>query len=1004
MKLPNSRLSTRITIAAIAIVIAGVMAAIFIEDAYLRDAYISEQRTNLERAIHAEQLRLNQAIDNLRQDVLFLSSIPPVSGIMRAAPNHGSDSRYGNTGKVWDERLQQIFSAFSAAHPDYYQIRYIGVADGGRELVRVDNRAGKIEITPSTKLQAKGDLDYFKAALGLREGEVYLSEFNLNRELGVIERPYRPTLRAATPVFTPSGQVFGMVVINMDVSRLLESATSGLPAGVQVYITNMDGEYLLHPDARRSFSFELGGKDKITTDFPSLKTIFDTQTSDYLPLQAVVTRAGSQYLASGRIHFDSSDTARFLLLTYHIPHAMAAQQIIAIPARHILGGFIAMLLLSGIVLLALRRIFAPLERITAAVREITAGNRQIRLAETGGGEIGELVDALNSMLDRLADSGLIERESAFRKSIIETVHDGYMLVDTQGKLLEVNQAYADISGYTVDELVGMHISQLEAEGQPVDEVKAHIAKIIAEGYDVFDTRHRREDGHKIDIEVSTTFMRDTQQFVMFCRDITARKQIEKENLRASDDRFRGTLEQAAVGIAHATLDGQFQQINQRFCKIIGYARDELIHMSYQEITFHDDLGKDIHYMQQLLAGEISTFSTQKRFVRKDRSLVWVNLTFSLLCDAKGASKYTIGVIEDITERKHAEALAQQFGNLLQNSFDEIYIFDACSLHFLLVSEGAEKNMGYSFDELNQLTPLELCPLFTKESFEQLVAPLGSGEQQSLFFETVFRRKNGTAYPVEMRLQFMESDFPVYMAVVQDTTERKYSEHQLHNLSAHLQTVREEEKASVAREIHDNLGSTLTALKMDVYWLADELSTNKEATLLLEHVESMSQLLDNAVAVTRRVITDLRPTILDDLGLQAALEWQAEQFQKRTGVQCWVTCIENEGCKGELDKIQTINLFRIFQESLTNVARHSGASMVEVELHYEDEEVVLTISDNGCGLPEGHTIAKTSYGMLGMRERAEQLGGRFDFYGPPGGGFSITVILPLPTHNQKEEKT
>jgi signal transduction histidine kinase len=232
---------------------------------------------------------------------------------------------------------------------------------------------------------------------------------------------------------------------------------------------------------------------------------------------------------------------------------------------------------------------------------------------------------------------------------------------------------------------------------------------------------------------------------------------------------------------------------------------------------------------------------------------------------------------------------------------------------------------------------------------------------------------------------------------------KQAERQLREFSAHLQVIREEEKAFMAREIHDNLGGTLTALKMDLNWLLDELSANKEVTSILKHVESMSQLLDNAAVVTRRVITDLRPTILDDFGLLAALEWQAEQFQKRTGIQCRVACDESESDPYELDKTQTINLFRIFQESLTNVTRHSGASRVEVELQHENQKVIMTIIDNGCGLQEGHIVSPTSYGMLGMRERIKQLGGRINFYSPPGGGFSVTVMLPSFTDNKNKEE-
>src|SRR5574340_149182 len=209
--------------------------------------------------------------------------------------------------------------------------------------------------------------------------------------------------------------------------------------------------------------------------------------------------------------------------------------------------------------------------------------------------------------------------------------------------------------------------------------------------------------------------------------------------------------------------------------------------------------------------------------------------------------------------------------------------------------------------------------------------------------------------------------------VQDITERKHVECKLRNLAAHLQTVREEEKTNIAREIHDDLGGTLTALKMEVYWLAGELTANGEATPLLEHIESMSQLIDNATNVTRRIITGLRPSILDDLGLLAALEWHAAQFQKRTGIECQVNCVADEGGENRVDRTKSINLFRIFQEALTNVSRHSGASRVEVEFHPSDEEIFLSISDNGVGMPEIHVVSPNSHGMLGMAERVDQLG-------------------------------
>ena len=148
MKLSDIRLSTRITAAALVIVIAGAFGLMRIEESRLREIHLDEQRGQLAQNLHAEKQRLNMALDKLRRDALFLSDTPPVSGIIRATENGGIDPRESDTREVWERRLQEIFSAFASANPDYYRIRYIGVADGGRELVRVDMRDGKAKVIP----------------------------------------------------------------------------------------------------------------------------------------------------------------------------------------------------------------------------------------------------------------------------------------------------------------------------------------------------------------------------------------------------------------------------------------------------------------------------------------------------------------------------------------------------------------------------------------------------------------------------------------------------------------------------------------------------------------------------------------------------------------------------------------------------------------------------------------------------------------------------------------
>ncbi len=266
-----------------------------------------------------------------------------------------------------------------------------------------------------------------------------------------------------------------------------------------------------------------------------------------------------------------------------------------------------------------------------------------------------------------------------------------------------------------------------------------------------------------------------------------------------------------------------------------------------------------------------------------------------------------------------------------------------------------------------------------------------------------RNKKGDIYPEWLTITAVlgtDGQVTNYVGIFSDITDLKAGEEQLRKLTAHIQTAREEEKTRIAREIHDDLGGTLTALKMETYRLSGKLSGNELTAPLLEQVESITQLIDNAVGVTRRVISDLHPAIIHDLGLVAALEWQCGQFRKRTGIACEVIGAEDKDDERKLDKTTAINLFRIFQEALNNVARHSGATRVNAEFHQSDDEIILCISDNGRGLPEKHVIAQTSYGMRGMRERVAQLDGQIIFDTPPGGGLRVTVILPVVSESNR----
>lgn len=234
------------------------------------------------------------------------------------------------------------------------------------------------------------------------------------------------------------------------------------------------------------------------------------------------------------------------------------------------------------------------------------------------------------------------------------------------------------------------------------------------------------------------------------------------------------------------------------------------------------------------------------------------------------------------------------------------------------------------------------------------------------------------------------------ALTSEIKERKVAEAQLRDsevqlraLAARLISIREEERARIAREIHDELGQVLTGLKMDIMWLAKRLAGSEAQ--LVEKTETMCRLIDSTMHLIRRISTGLRPEILDDMGLVAAIGWQAKEFQKRMGMRCRIRLPEDQAVP---DKELSTAVFRIFQEILTNIARHAKASSVNVQLGIADDFLKLEVADDGIGISESQIRGHGSLGLLGMQERAQLFGGKVSIRGTSGRGTTVSVTIPM----------
>ncbi len=577
------------------------------------------------------------------------------------------------------------------------------------------------------------------------------------------------------------------------------------------------------------------------------------------------------------------------------------------------------------------------------------------------------------------------------------VPDLVCIASTDGRFLKINRAWQTTLGYTEQEILAtpfldfIHPDDREATTKEVGRQMAGEATIR------FSNRYRCKDGGYKWLEWDATPAVGKTLLFASARDITERRQSEAI-LAESESRFREIFNAVSDAIfIHDAETGRIIDVNRRMCEMYGFTHEEALACDVTDLSAGTPPYSTADAAEKIRLAHTMGQQTFDWLARAhDGHLFWVevSLRFALIDN----QQRILALVRDITERKHIEDELR----LTKERYDFATAVGKVGTWDWNPLTGALIWSDETF-RLMDIAPGSVTPSY--ELYLGLVHPedrelLGNAVQAALHDKKsydldcriVLGNMKEIVCHVTGKVEFNAEYKPIRMlGTIQDITERKATEQRLHELSTHILEVREEEKARIAREIHDELGGTLTALKIDAYWLSRRLSENREAAPIAMRVESMSRRIDNAISATRHIIDDMRPAILDDLGLLAAIEWQAAEFSKNTGIECAVSCVEDEA---NLDKQRSIALFRILQEALTNVSRHSGASGVEIKFHHGENEIILIVSDNGCGMPENHMASKKSYGMSGMTERVEQLGGKIIFDSPQGGGFTVAATLPL----------
>lgn len=356
--------------------------------------------------------------------------------------------------------------------------------------------------------------------------------------------------------------------------------------------------------------------------------------------------------------------------------------------------------------------------------------------------------------------------------------------------------------------------------------------------------------------------------------------------------------------------------------------------------------------------------------------------------------YTV-ILRDVTERVRAEReqarLAARLSGLLDSAMDAI-ITMAADQTIVFYNRAAERTFGWSAQQVMG-QPLEmLIPRHLRARHREDVEQFGRTgvTTRRMGGTTVLHglRAGGEQFPIDASISQLDTpEGKLYTVILRDVTERVRAQEELAAFAAEASGVREQEKARIARELHDELAQSLTALKMDTNWLREHLAQPELAAVKLD---GMLALLDGAVASTRRIAADLRPLVLDDLGLVAAVEWLVQGFQQRHGIPCRLEIDESL----DLPEPFATGVFRIVQESLANVAKHARARRAQVRLAREGEAVVLAVVDDGVGFAADAPRKPQSLGLPGLRERAQLLRGAVRVTSEPGRGTRVEARIPL----------
>lgn len=674
--------------------------------------------------------------------------------------------------------------------------------------------------------------------------------------------------------------------------------------------------------------------------------------------------------------------------------------------EEIIGKFIGRFLTKKSVAFAMKALVQeflgnPQPRMEVQIKTKSGEIRHLEIApgSTPIHEEGRISGVMISAID-ITERIKAEENLLFMQFSLNSAADSVFWMSSDAQFFYANDAACQNLGYSRQELLTMTVHDIDPNF-PKKAWPDHWKDVKSKGSFTFESNHQKKDGMIFPVEISVNYLEfmGKEYNCAFVRDITERKRIEKE-LRESEERFKSVFDNTMIGLYRTTPDGQILMVNPTLLKMLAYSSlEDLAKRNLEEGGYAPNYPRSNFKQIMNKQGEIR--GLESAWTKKDGSILLISENAKAIRDEKGEIIYFEGTVEDISFRKAAEEKLKNSEELYRELVDKAEIailIDDTEGSIQFANMKAAELYGYSVEELKNQS---IQSLVHPEDFV-MVQRFHENRLQGKKAPSkyVFRgiRKDGSIRLVEIDAVPHKKEESVLgtRLYLRDITKQKQMEEeilqsreQLRNLALHLQAVREEERALAAQEIHDELGQSLAALAMDISWLHKKILPEQKE--LSEKLDNMKRLTTDTIREVKRIYSELRPSLLDDLGLVSAIEWYLEQFRSRTGIECFLEAVPVEFT---LAPDRSTAMFRILQQSLINVDKHAEATKVAVSLKQSSNNLELVIKDNGKGIKKEKIDDSRSFGLIEIKERVRDLRGDFKVSGSPGKGTKVKVVIPL----------